>query len=994
MPPRKLFKEFDVKVFVFLALVFNLTPNNKVLVAHSDPSPYDPNFCFNNFSNSVVYISVNDNEWLHYELQSNITYCVIKCATGSILDLIAKNVSYHDWIVVFSLPTLFNLCEIRIFQFKGCNGVIVLNVPTARLSLDSYQLTLDKELPSGFGIIEIANLQLRVTNLEHFLVNSPTALNVHIKSSPGDADLVFHLPSSSFVSVDNFSNNILVKGANLILSKYFFYSNFTMLLVGRGSTSAVDMSQAQSVSYLKGCLKVPDINIRSNATNASAWFKQQTIFENVSMDLLQCPLATYQIGELAIATNFIQVQGLGVNKSCSCLKVQNGDVALLADEAFNKTENWTTVWLNSTALTVENDFEVHFTQGRRVFLPSTVFNSEHARLNIVCNNELAVLSTQWFVGCSQTRVNAVIAWKCDNGGVFCPDANIKVWNWPVVNFVGNPRANVIFNMTLNSRITDGQQRNVTISATDIAALFHTSAGLAKKFNIYMSDQMKVTQFLQFQDGSNIVTVDESALAGRVNTTTLIVPPSASCNLSAPLDVSISLPGNLLFTPQNRSIRSQPMSGSTSCFQPVSQCTEANWLDVVYGRNPRCWVDFSRECQQQATINLVTQNSIHCWFESSVWNQRYWTLPIYATSEQVNDTWKSANPGAIFLLPIVFYFVALTVTMTVWLKFRVLVDSGWSFIFFTALLQLYAPLLGTFARVIVNVGAFVVDLQDGPECYSLVRLIIFSITILLCFIVILVAHFEFCFRRKPDLYSGFRRRCHGPLVKYTLLLSAPFAVVPYFVISAIIYLVWPSSLEILLAILFIVVFLLAVFFIVWNSNLTVYGSGWNRLQPLSFFVVLFVVFGALLFSRQNSNTAPWIIIFVTVILNEASQFWLTHIWISAFQPRWWVRFVSYICSGLRLGFGVTFLICCLKSRSESLELTIYCLWGGFCFLYVIIPVISHWTAVESESSPPKASVSPKHAESHQHEQPEQLSGQREFLAEETPLLKQSLESINL
>jgi hypothetical protein len=734
-------------------------------------TPYDPSFCSSNSTNpSVVFISVKENQWSNYEMQSEVIYCVIQCENGGVLDLIAKNISFHDWIVVVNVPTLLNICEVRIFQEKGSNGVVVFNVPPPQNSLSSYELQMDKQLPSGFGVIEIANFQLRVTNLEHFLLNSATNIHVHVKSSPGDADLVFRLSASSFVTLDSLSSNILVKEATFNPSSTFIsQSNFTMLLVGQGATSTIDLSYFGQAFYLDGCLTVRDADRVNITSNVSPWFQQRVASENTPLDLLQCPFATYQIDEMTITGSEVRVQGLGINKSCAHLRIIDGDFSLYADTTNNTTEKWQSVWINSTSLRVDNKFVIDFTLGRRAILPSSVFGSGNSILTIDCENYSSSSSsamTLWVVGCSGQSTDLLpIVWQCDSHGMVCTDSNPS-WNWPLLSFRSNSSSTLHLNVSFTQQSTRSSQRNVTLSSSSLLATFQDASTSPKNLTIVSTQQLSLNRYLIFHDGSNNVTVHESGLQSG-HTTTLIIQPNASCNLSAPYDASISLPGNLIFVPQNRSVHSQHNSEIRSCFQPIFECNEANWIDVVYKRNPSCWIDLSRQCHQQIVINLITSNSLFCWFNSSSQvNSHYWTIPIFSSSQRITDNWSLASPSLhVIIPPIIFYFLSFLLSVGIWKKFRRFVDSGLSFIIMTSALQRVVPLIYEFmARALSDWTTFMHNLRDGPDCRSLVRFAIFFVVICLCLVILVITLSMKIFYRRRDmrgntiLYQFFVHRC--------------------------------------------------------------------------------------------------------------------------------------------------------------------------------------------------------------------------------------------
>jgi hypothetical protein len=274
-------------------------------------------------------------------------------------------------------------------------------------------------------------------------------------------------------------------------------------------------------------------------------------------------------------------------------------------------------------------------------------------------------------------------------------------------------------------------------------------------NIVPTQQLTLNRYLILQDGNNNVTIHESVFQSG-HTTTLIVQPKASCNLSAPYDASISLPGNLIFVPQNRSVQSQLNSEVRACFQPVFECNEANWIDVVYKRNPNCWIDLSQQCHQKIVINLITSNSLFCWFNSSSQiDSQYWTIPIFSSSQRITDNWSLASPSLrVIIPPIIFYFFSLLLSVGFWKKFRRFVDSGLSFIAMTSALQRVAPLTNDFmARALSDWTTFMLNLRDGPDCRSLVRFAIFFIVTGLCLGILVVTMSLKIFYRRRDMQGN-------------------------------------------------------------------------------------------------------------------------------------------------------------------------------------------------------------------------------------------------
>jgi hypothetical protein len=175
----------------------------------------------------------------------------------------------------------------------------------------------------------------------------------------------------------------------------------------------------------------------------------------------------------------------------------------------------------------------------------------------------------------------------------------------------------------------------------------------------------------------------------------------------------------------------------------------------------CWNDFFRNCHQVA-VNLVTQNSIFCWLEpdSSPLSQRYWTISIFASSEQLNSTWQLANPElSIIIPPIVFYVVAFFLTVGLWIIFQLFVDAGWSFILIVATLQRFTPKNGNFTgQAISDWATILVNLRDDPNCLSRIRLIIFIVLLFVCVILLFI----------PLLQRRIMNHKQGPSVRLSTL----------------------------------------------------------------------------------------------------------------------------------------------------------------------------------------------------------------------------------
>jgi len=311
---------------------------------------------------SMKIIEVPAGVSIQYEITNRTSYNLISMGDKSAVSFIATgSIPIEEWEVIVNFEDYQTSSLINVVGQFNTTGTVMLNVKG----------NLSKQLvwSDSFGLVNVQNVALRITNISHFGVSSLSPVEFTSKGLPRGTEFVFDAPSDSLLTLESLDSFALIRGPVVTLSES---TDMTSTIVIVSSPKVFFSTPTNSIFHSNGCFDTG----RSITRYPSDWMKIK--LSALGADFLPCPLQwTTQILDIEAPKLLIERNSSNTVNSI----ILASPLVTIID-----TEEWNHLMIAEN-ITVDSRYSIQWRiQSNILFSEPKITPSTHLQLN--CNDPL------------------------------------------------------------------------------------------------------------------------------------------------------------------------------------------------------------------------------------------------------------------------------------------------------------------------------------------------------------------------------------------------------------------------------------------------------------------------------------------------------------------------------------------------------------------------------------------------------------------------------